>query len=210
MVDIELYGGKRGFLEHLRTRTFYALGAYRRARTVEWPAVNRLVFVCKGNICRSPYACERARLLGVPAVSFGLEAVAGTSADPAAVENALLRGVDLSAHRSAKMDPDTIETGDLVIAFEPWHVSEVLRRGGGRTGFVSLLGIWATPIRPHIQDPFGRSRRYFQECFNIIDANVAELIKYMRGRGMPRASVGAPSGLSALRKNPDLNNRAHL
>lgn len=181
MVDVELYGGKRGLLSHIRARALYALGAYRSPRDIDWTSVHRLAFVCKGNICRSPYASMRARLLGVPAASYGLEAAQGTPADPIALRNARLRGVDLSMHRSAKMEPSEIGNGDLVIVFEPWHLAEVTRQTAGRAP-ISLLGIWARPIRPHVEDPYGRSDRYFQQCFSLIDTNIAELVKQLRLR----------------------------
>jgi protein-tyrosine phosphatase len=191
MVDIEQYGGKRGYLEHVRARALYAIGAYRGARDIEWAAVRRLVFVCKGNICRSPYASARARLLGVPAASFGLEAAEGAPADPTAWRTARLRAVDLSAHRSARKESSRITDDDLLVVFEPSQLAEIeiWRRSADRVPRVTLLGIWARPIRPHIQDPYGRSDRYFEHCFSIIDANIAELVRRMAGGSTSSSSV---------------------
>lgn len=181
-VDVELYGGMRGFLEHTRSRAMYALGAYGDTRKIEWTAVRRLVFVCRGNICRSPYASIKARSLGVSAASFGLDAIEGAPANPAASKNALLRGVDMSLHRSARLESSRLVAGDLVIAFEPGHLPEIRRRNANRSA--TLLGIWARQFRPHIQDPYGRSDRYFQECFAVIDASITRLVERMaRGSG---------------------------
>jgi len=184
MVDLELYGGKRGLLCHLQARALYALGAYRNPCDIDWASARRLVFICKGNICRSPYAGAKAQALGIPAASFGLEAAAGAPADPIALRNARLRGVDLSMHRSAGMESSDIGNGDLVIVFEPSQLAEVARRSGCRAP-VSLLGVWAPPIRPHVEDPYGRSDRYFQQCFSLIDANVAALVGRMKMARMP-------------------------
>jgi protein-tyrosine phosphatase len=184
MIDVELYGGKRGFLEHLRARTLYVLGAYRSVGAIEWAAVRRLVFVCKGNICRSPYACARARSLGVTAVSWGLDASGGASADPSALKNALARGIDLSRHQSTRLESARLADGDVVIVFEPAHRIEVRRRIGDGIP-ASLLGIWSRPLRPHIQDPYGQTDRYFQQCFAVIDANLAKLIEHMARSGAP-------------------------
>ena len=186
MIDVELYGGRRGYLEHVRTRALYALGAYRSARDIDWAAVTRLVFVCKGNICRSPYASAKARLLGVPSASFGLEAAEGAPADPAASRTAHSRAVDLSAHRSARRESCRITDDDLLVVFEPSQLAEIRRWRADRMPRATLLGIWAQPIRPHIQDPYGRSDRYFERCFSIIDANIAELVRRMaRGSALP-------------------------
>jgi protein-tyrosine phosphatase len=197
MVDVELYGGRRGYLEHVRTRALYALGAYRSARDIEWAAVTRLVFVCKGNICRSPYASARASLLGVPSASFGLDAAEGAPADPAAWRAARSRAVDLSAHRSARRESCRITDGDLLVVFEPSQLAEIKRRHADRMPRVTLLGIWAQPIRPHIQDPYGRSDRYFQSCFTIIDANIAELVRRMAG------GSASPSSVTMRTNGPD-------
>lgn len=193
MLDLDLYGGKRGFLEHTRSRVLYAMGTYRNLREINWAGVRRLVFVCTGNICRSPYASARARSLGVPAVSLGLEATDGAPADCAAYRNALLRGVDLSAHRSARAEASSFATDDLIILFEPRHLVAICRRGGTKAP-TSLLGIWEPPVRPHIQDPYGRSDRYFQQCFSVIDANVAALVRCMGARAPERADESARLG----------------
>lgn len=188
MIDIEMYGGRRGILEHIRAQILYVLGAYGGVDDVEWRSVRRLVFVCLGNICRSPYAWAKARSMGVACISFGLKATNGTSADPVAAKNALVRGVDLSAHRAARMDPQCLLDGDLILVFESWQVAEVRRIFGGRAR-VKLFGLWSTPRRPHIHDPYGHSDRYFQQCFSIIDNGVAALVAHMRRGGAPAAKA---------------------
>ncbi len=190
MIDFELYGGKLGYLEQVRTRTLYALGAYRDAREIEWTAVQRLVFACKGNICRSPYASARARALGVPTVSFGLDAAEGAPANPTALRIAKSRAVDLSAHRSARRESCDITVGDLIVVFEPWQFAEIRRLSADRMPRVTLLGIWTRPTRPHISDPYGRSDRYFQQCFSIIDESVAEIVRRMARGIASKQSTG--------------------
>lgn len=179
MVDVGLYGGKRAYLAHVRERTLYAFGAYRAARSIDWAAVTRLVFVCQGNICRSPYASARARVLGMTAVSCGLDATEGAGADPAALRNAMGRGIDLATHRTARLQPSFITQGDLMVVFEPRQMSGVMRESIAGLAGVTLLGIWTQPIRPHIQDPYGRSDRYFKQCFSVIDAYVDALTKQL-------------------------------
>lgn len=196
IIDIELYGGKRALLEHARARAFYAIGAYGDTRDIDWASVERLVFVCKGNICRSPYASARARSLGLRAVSFGLTAVEGALADPAASRNALFRGLDLSTHRSTSMDRLSVATGDLVVVFEPAHLTLVRRICTGRIS-PTLLGVWAQPIRPYIHDPYGRGDRYFQQCFALIDTNITQLAVHM-SRHHHRLELGAVSSSSAI------------
>lgn len=202
MLDIELYGGKRGLLEHLRARMLYTLGAYGNVRDIEWSLVSRLVFVCRGNICRSPYASSRAQSLGLAAISFGLDAAEGAPANPVAAKNALTRGIGLSAHRSARMESNRLADGDWVIVFEPAQLAEVRRRLGNRTP-ATLLGIWSRPHRPHIQDPYGRSDRYFQQCFSVIDESIAQLFDSMVRGGAPavRDASTRVAGAPALHRD---------
>ncbi len=180
MVSFEQYGGKRGYLEHVQSRLLYSFGAYHRAQRIDWATVHRLMFVCKGNICRSPYAAERCRSLGVDAVSCGLEATEGTAADPAAVRNAGRRNVDLSQHRSSVYDSRALLETDLVIVFEPRQFVDARRRIGNRAVSVTLLGIWSKPICPYIHDPYGRNDDFFQRCYAAIDAYLLEIIRLLR------------------------------
>jgi protein-tyrosine phosphatase len=179
MIDTERYGGRRAYLHHLAARALSLAGTYRSLTEIDWRAVDRLVFVCKGNICRSPYGAARARLLGVDAVSFGLEAIDGALADPDASRNARQRVLDLSAHRSLRLDEAHLLSGDLLLVFEPRQLRAVRERCGARPA-LTLAGLWARPSRPYVSDPYGRSDLYFQECFAVIDASVAALVARMK------------------------------
>jgi protein-tyrosine phosphatase len=178
MIDTERYGGRRAYLHHLATRALSLAGTYRSLTEIDWRAVERLVFVCKGNICRSPYAAARARLMGIDAVSFGLEADDGTLADPAASRNAQQRKLDLSGHRSLRLDKVHLHVNDLLLVFEPRQLRAVQERCGAGP-VVTLAGLWSRPARPYVSDPYGRSDLYFQECFAVIDASVAALAARM-------------------------------
>lgn len=188
MIDLELYGGKRAYVAHLRACASYAMGSYRSARSVEWGSVERLVFVCQGNICRSPYACARAHALGARAISFGLEAVDGAGANEDAARNALRRGIDLKDHRSTRLLSSLIAPGDLIVAFEPVHLLRVTQQNVTSPTGLTLLGLWARPVRPHIQDPYGRTDRYFQQCFAAIDLNTHELVTRLAAHRAPAVS----------------------
>jgi protein-tyrosine phosphatase len=179
MIDTERYGGRRAYLYHLAARALSLAGTYRSLTEIDWRTVERLVFVCKGNICRSPYAAARARLMGIDAESFGLEAVDCALADPAASRNAQQRKLDLSGHRSLRLDEARLHGNDLLLVFEPQQLRAVQQRcGTGRV--VTLAGLWTRPARPYVSDPYGRSDLYFQECFAVIDASVAALAARMR------------------------------
>ncbi|MCC5858730.1 MAG: hypothetical protein JJT90_11285 [Ectothiorhodospiraceae bacterium] len=156
-------------------RIWLYLGGYRACRQVAWHRVQRLVFVCKGNICRSPYAEFRARALGLNAVSFGLDARDGRPPHPLALETALGRDVDLSAARARVQNGLAIDSGDLLLAMEPWQlrgVARLCRRSGAQC---SLLGLWGGLAMPWLPDPYSDSAPTFQHCYAVIDRALDDL-----------------------------------
>lgn len=196
MFDMELYGGRRAYIAHLRACASYAMGAYHTAQIIDWAGVERLVFVCQGNICRSPYASARARVFGARAISLGMAANDGAGANAIAAQNALPRGIDLTDHRSARLQESLILPGDLIVVFEPAQKRKLMHESITRARGVTLLGLWAHPIRPHIQDPYGRSNRYFQQCFAVIDLNIQELVNRLMSYGAPAVAGSASDRLS--------------
>lgn len=172
---VEEYGGARAWLAHLQAKAADLAGLYQSQERVDWSRVRRLVFVCKGNICRSPYAEFRARALGWSAVSMGLDALAGSAADAGAISAASQRGIDLQPHRSTRFAKALIAPSDLILGFEPWHVQGIRHQLGSSAAQVALAGLWSTPRRPDMGDPHNRGTRYFGICYALIDSCVAQL-----------------------------------
>ena len=170
------YGTWRGLARLGVAQLDCATGRTRAFARVNWDQVDRLVFVCRGNICRSAYAEWRARALRLPAASFGLATTTGVGADPEARRAAAARKLDLSPHRTTAAADFSLCDGDLIVAMELRHVAWVRRLFVDPAPHqVTLLGLWSRPRRPHIQDPYGLDRSYFDSCFSVIDSAVATL-----------------------------------
>ena len=163
------YGSRRGIFRHVVARAGGLFGAYSRLKEIRWEDITRLVFVCKGNICRSPYAAVRTGLLGLQSASFGLDTTDGAPADRRAQAAAARRGCDLSDHRARRFQTAELSRGDLLLLFEPEHVASVSGNAVSASAQVSLLGLWAPELRPYLCDPYGKSDAYFDACFGIID-----------------------------------------
>ena len=179
----ERYGRKKAWMLHVYTSLLAATGRYERFARIRWSEVGRFVFVCKGNICRSPYCERRAHALGVSAVSRGLEAGSQGSTPTSLVAAAASRGLDLSRHQPARFRSDELETSDLVIAMEPDQATQVeraIKPGGAQ---VTLLGIWHSKPRPYIQDPFGMSTTYVENCLQLMDACTEQLTRMLTTHG---------------------------
>ena len=94
-------------------------GRYRQFKQIRWGRVTRVVFVCHGNICRSPYAEARAVSFGLSAASFGLSAGSGEPADPTACRIAARRGIELARHCARDAADFELQTDDLLVVMEP-------------------------------------------------------------------------------------------
>src|SRR3546814_6470308 len=80
------------------------LGLLNRFGRVDWSRVKRLVFVCQGNICRSPIAHAMAAKLidRYPVASIGLATTTGAPAFETARDVAQQFSVDLTSHRGSE------------------------------------------------------------------------------------------------------------
>ncbi|HEY7219482.1 MAG TPA: hypothetical protein VH985_13950 [Candidatus Binatia bacterium] len=170
------YGRKQAWISHSFYLLLQHLGAYRNYQRIDWKRVKRLIFVCKGNICRSAYGEARARALGLNATSFGLGVEDQTGADATSIKIGSQRGLDLSTHRTKSRSQIPLSDGDLLIAMEPWQAAELKRLSESTNAQVTLLGLWHGKPRPYIGDPYGLSPVYFDTCFAVIDQALDNLI----------------------------------
>ncbi len=168
----------RGLVRTLRADGLWRLGPYRKYGRVDWPRVQRIVFVCQGNICRSPFAHYQALQTGspLPVTSFGLATTTGVPANDVALEVAGQAGVDLGAHRATDMGDFVIEDGDLLVVMEDRHIRWLEPHTGDRDVQVVLLGLWCRPRFALLYDPFEQSRDYFYTCFSRVQRAVDNLL----------------------------------
>lgn len=168
------YGSKRGAVRTYWYNALNTFGRYRTYREVNWGVVDRLVFVCKGNICRSAYSEAFAKSLGINATSCGLKTDPGNPANEVAIEVGSLRGFDLSKHKTTPVQAVRFRETDLILAMEPWQVEYFSQNYGDKCSY-SLLGLWGKPVKPYIHDPYGGSSAYFNNCFNFLEDSIHEV-----------------------------------
>jgi protein-tyrosine phosphatase len=192
----EKYGGKRAWL---RTHAYRSMDGLRllpsgpaKSRLSEF---RRLVFACQGNICRSPYGEARARQLGLSSASFGLDADNGKEANLSAASVAKRRGLALNFHRATHLSKFPFEAGDLILAFEPQQLTELISSGVlPEFAAADLLGRWCSPAFPYLHDPYGLDEAYFNICFNRIDQALARLAPLVPSSFIPRDKTPHHSG----------------
>ena len=156
-------------------------GRRRRAeQTLRSLRPERLLFVCLGNVCRSPFA-ERVLLERHPgrfeAESAGF--IGPGRAPPAeALTAARSLGVEHSDHRSRVVSAEALSAADLVIVFDRSHARRLSRSHGRRAG-VLWLGdvdpVWSG--RRAIVDPWGGPQSGFDEGFARIARCIDALVE---------------------------------
>lgn len=177
-----VFGTYRGWVRLLLARGEQISGRLAGFQSVDWPAVERLVFVCRGNVCRSAYAAAIAAKQGFASASFGVSASTGATASPAAIRAAGRRGIDIEGHRACDMRDFEFRSGDLLATMEIRQGRQLLDRARPGSVQVTLLGNWSRPRRPHIHDPHRLSDEYLEHCFDIIDSAVERMITAAGGR----------------------------
>ncbi len=159
--------------EYALTKWHQLLFAFRRyhQEQIPWSSIERLVFVCSGNICRSAFAESVAKSIGIKAASAGVYAIENAFANEQAITTARAMGYDLVDHRTTPIMYLALKKTDLLVVMEPWQ-AEVVSQHLASKHYTTMLGVWGVPVRPHITDPFNLSPGYFDYCFKYIEKSV--------------------------------------
>ncbi|HEX7255597.1 MAG TPA: hypothetical protein VF236_06685 [Gaiellaceae bacterium] len=130
----------------------------------------RVLFVCTGNTCRSPFAAAVARREGhVDAESAGLAPSTGDEPPDDAITVARELGFDLSSHHARPLTEDLLERADVVVGMTAAHVSVL--EGRGARGKARLLG------EADVDDPIGRGRDAYRRAYAKIQQDVRKLFE---------------------------------
>ena len=156
-----------------------------------------VLFVCHGNICRSPYAAavmqaalpSSLRRLRITSAGF---IGAGRPVPPEGLAVAGRLGVDLSGHRSAPLTASVVGAAQLVIVMDADQRHEIVQRFGRRAEEVLVLGDCdPQPIDTRtIRDPVEQPVEVFEATYARIDRCISQLLKALSGGG--RGSRATP------------------
>lgn len=149
----------------------------RRVSQMERP--RRILIVCHGNICRSPYLEARLRL-ALPGISISSAGFIGRDrAVPTfSREVSARRGIDLTQFRSQLISPDNVRNADLVIVMEPSQARHIGNRFGisdQRLVIAGDLDPKPSPTRA-IPDPWMQPVETFEATFNRLDRCAEALV----------------------------------
>ncbi len=160
----------------------------RQARAViaAAPRPLRVVVVCQGNICRSPFAAAllRDRLAGVAGVevaSAGMMPRPGRATPDYGLAAAAGQGIDLAGHRSEWLSPEMAEGAGLVVVFDEINRAALHARYPALRAPVVALGDFAAPPLARIDDPVDGDQAVFDATYADIARAVDGLAAALRG-----------------------------
>jgi len=148
------------------------------------PPIARVLVVCHGNICRSPFAATvlAGRIPALEVRSGGLAANDAAPADPTAVRVAARLGHDLSGHRSRALSRADLEDPHLVLVMEAAQAAAFRARAPKLARRVYLLGDFLATPPFDIADPWGCPEEVFERIFAQIDAALERLTQRLAER----------------------------
>ena len=157
----------------------------------------RILFVCLGNICRSPTAEAVLRVLAAreaPELPLEVDS-AGTAAyhvgqppDPRTRAAAARRGYDLSALRARTVEPGDFERFDLILAMDRENLQALRRHAPPHAHERLRLFLEFAPdaVPEDVPDPYYGGPNGFEEVLDLVEAATRGLLAHLRQR--PRAA----------------------
>ncbi|MGZ6825962.1 MAG: low molecular weight protein-tyrosine-phosphatase [Mycobacteriales bacterium] len=148
----------------------------------------KVVFVCTGNICRSPTA---EAVLRHQLAEAGLEdevvvSSAGTGgwhvgedADPRSLQALRDRGYDLR-HTARRFDAAWFDDHELVVALDRGHQAEL--RALRPTAEVRLLRDWDPEGPGDVPDPYYGGAQGFADVLDVVERSCEQMVEELRGR----------------------------
>ncbi|MDX8407648.1 MAG: low molecular weight protein-tyrosine-phosphatase [Mariprofundaceae bacterium] len=150
----------------------------------------RILFVCLGNICRSPLAEYVVRQV---AEQRGLDrhyrfASAGTGnwhvggpADARAAATASRHGLDMSGHRARQITAPGIEDWHWFVAMDQANYRDLLHMGApaARLLLMRQFEVDDGEKVPDVPDPYYGGPEGFEHAYTMLTANAERLLDYL-------------------------------
>jgi protein-tyrosine phosphatase len=155
------------------------------------PAVTSVLFVCMGNICRSPSAegvfkrkvgesglDERVRVDSAGTHAYHLSEVPDARAQAAT----MARGIDISHQRARRFDVSDFERFDYILAMDQDNLDILLRLCPAKfTGKLDLLLSFAPRLNCRdVPDPYYGGEHGFERVLDLIEQGCAGLLDELR------------------------------
>ena len=156
------------------------------------PAASRIIvkyvlFVCTGNICRSPMALGLfRRLLGnrkdIEADAAGVHAVRGQPPSVHAIDVCRKRGVDISSFRSQPLTVTLVDRATHIFAMTGSHLETIhllFPQSADRTFLLREFEEPGATLWRDLPDPIGMGREVYDECADSIEKALPSVLAFV-------------------------------
>jgi len=144
-----------------------------------------ILFVCLGNICRSPMAegafRARAAVAGLRAFTDSVGTAAyhvGESPDPRAIDVAQSNGIDISGTRGRQLAEEDFNKFTHIVALDTANLAGIEARAprGHKAQVSLLLDVFDDPKGASVADPYYGNARDFENCWSEISNAAQKLV----------------------------------
>jgi len=147
----------------------------------------RILFVCLGNICRSPLAeiivraaAEKRGLRHYHFESAGTgNWHVGGSADPRSAAKALEHGLNLSGHTAQQVTVGTCNDWDWLVAMDAENRRELLRMGAPESRLLLMRQFESGAKIADVPDPYYGGPDGFEHAYQMLAENAQGLLDYL-------------------------------
>jgi len=151
-----------------------------------------ILFVCLGNICRSPTAeglmlnhLAAAGLAHIGVDSAGIGGWhAGEPPDRRAIAAARKKGVDLTPLRARQVRKADFSDFDLIVGMDRQNIADLRRLApAGATARVGLCLEESLGLAREVPDPYYEDERAFDDVFDLCDRAIRAFVDKLRAGG---------------------------
>lgn len=150
-----------------------------------------ILYVCKGNICRSPFAERLTKKLVEKGAndlleirSAGLDATVKNPPPKEAIDSAKMFGVSLDDHKARRLTRELITGSDLIVVMEVKHLhrlEETYPESKDKFFLLSMFSYekpcWGSYYYFYnIVDPYGKTGDQFLLCYKIIEMRLKNFL----------------------------------
>jgi protein-tyrosine phosphatase len=145
-----------------------------------------VLFVCSGNVCRSPMAAALLNAALKPNASWcarsaGTQAPTGQPASPDAIRALAEMGIDLKPHRSRLLTLPAIEAATLIVPMTRLHREMLLAWRPAAADKIFLLRHFDGRAGDEdLDDPIGGTLDTYRDCRDAIAACLPQLLAFLR------------------------------
>ncbi|MDF1608199.1 low molecular weight phosphotyrosine protein phosphatase [Hoeflea sp. YIM 152468] len=151
----------------------------------------QVLFVCLGNICRSPLAegifrqglaeAQLADLVAVDSAGTG-DWHQGGAPDPRSVETAARHGVDISGQRARQVRIDDYDRYDMIFAMDRSNEATMRARApSSRHDRIFLFLEHTLGSRADVPDPYHGGAEGFEDVYQLLRQGCTELVSRLGG-----------------------------